>query len=59
MITLDGMAAHLKAWEAFADATPEGNRLAGGEAHNRTLEYIVEQLKNRGLDDAYTVERQP
>lgn len=35
---------HLAAFEEFAYAHPEGNRLAGGKAHNQTLQYIMKQL---------------
>lgn len=48
---------HLSAWEGFAYAYPEGSRLAGGMAHNRTLDYIWAHLQ--ATCQYYHLERQP
>lgn len=48
---------HLQLWESFAYSYPERNRFVGTLAHNKTLDYIVEQLETLG--DYYEIVRQP
>jgi len=56
-VQLDSLMEHLTTWERFALAQPEGNRLAGGYAHNQTLDYIWRYLD--ATCQYYTLERQP
>ncbi len=49
-VTVAGIREHQAAFQAFADADPNGNRVASGQANQASIEYVAAKAEAAGLD---------